>query len=146
MKPRVGILITAFICLSAVFAFAETKVEAQVDKDTLSTDELLTYKLVVTTSEKKLASLAVASFDGFKVVSKAQSSTVSFAKGKARSVYVYVFMLSAQKTGKLTIGASCVEAGGKKYSAESFKIRVTKGKVKVPKAPDKKSKEPQYIL
>jgi hypothetical protein len=123
------------VCTLLVFVFlaaalAQTEIKAEVDKTTLSTDETLTYKIVVTSSEKVLPQPKVPGFEGFKVVSQAQSSTISFVRGGAKSILVYAFILAPKDKGKFRITPSSIKVKDKQYSSPAFEIEVKPGKEK----------------
>lgn len=142
------ILALAFV-LSAAPLFAETAIRAEVSKTSISTDDTLTYKLSVTTTENNLPEPKLPKFDGFEVISQAQSSNLSFARNEMKSTMVFEFVLVATEAGKFKIGPSTIKAQGETYSTDSFEIEVAQGKLK-PKAPEEipppESDEPQYTL
>jgi hypothetical protein len=117
--------------------FAQTCVKAEVDKTTLTQDETITYKLIITSSEDKLPQPEIAAFNGFDVISQAQSSTISFVKGTARTNLVYAFILAPTKAGKFKIGPSSIRIKNKTYSTDSFEVEV-KGEI----IPERKPKQP----
>ena len=146
------IFIFSFLSL----AFAENIIKAEVDKTSLSTDEDLTYKTIITSSEKKLPSPQVPKFEGFDIVSQAQSSTISFVKSEIKTILVYVYILAPTNIGKFKIGPSTIKIENKTYSTDTFQIEVIQGKTKPKNLPEKKlplpekpqpeSEEPQVTL
>jgi len=138
-------------------AFADTSVKAEVDKLSLTTDEALTYKLVITSSAKKIPQPKLPKFEGFAVLSNAHTSQISISSGRQKTLVVYVFILAPAKTGKLKIEPSQIEIEGRNYSSPAFEIEVGPGKSKPqekprqkPPLPEKESpartKEPQFTL
>jgi len=115
------------IFVSYASALAQTEIKAEVDKTSITADELLTYKVVVTSSEKELPSPKFPEFAGFRIVSQAQSSTVSYVKGGAKSILVWAFILAAKDKGKLRIGPSIIKVKEELYSTQSFDIEVKPG-------------------
>lgn len=156
MQIRFIIFIAAFIFLFMANVFAQTSIKAEVDKTSLSTDEDLTYKTIITSSEKKLPSPQVPKFEGFDIVSQAQSSTISFVKSEIKTILVYVYILAPTNIGKFKIGPSTIKIENKTYSTDTFQIEVTQGKAKPKNLPEKKlplpekpqpeSEEPQVTL
>lgn len=156
MKTGVILLFCFFSLRFASGALAETSIKAEVDKLSLTTDDTLTYKLVVISSGKNIPSPVIPKFKGFNVLSQAQSTSISFAKGKAETQLVYVFILVAHSEGKLKIEPGAINIGKETYSSEQFEIEVKQGKTKpqIPKqrvTPEDKesfpeSKEPQITL
>ena len=130
-------------------ALADITVKAEVDKVAITTDELLTYKLAISSSEKNIPSPQLPEFKEWAIVSQAQSSTVSFQKGGAQSVLVFVFILLPKKSGKLNIEAAQITVKGKLYAAETFQIEVKQGNARLPEEPSPEipdSNQPKYNL
>jgi hypothetical protein len=129
MKNRF-VLLVIFIFLFTAIAFADTSVKAEVDKLSLTTDEGLTYKLVITSSAKKIPQPKLPKFEGFIALSNAQTSQISISSGTQKTLVVYVFILAPVEIGKLKIEPSQIEIKGKSYSSDAFDIEVKPGKVK----------------
>jgi hypothetical protein len=129
MKKIISFL-ALIVFVFAAAALAETDIKAGVDKTSLTTDEMLTYKLIITSSEKNLPDPEFPGFAGFEVVSQAQSSTVSFVKGAPNCILVYAFVLVAQNKGRFQIAPSSIKVKRKTYSTQSFEIEVKPGKEK----------------
>ncbi len=138
------VLIAIFLLVDIVFA-QDLSIKAEVDKTSLSSDENLTYKLIITSSEKKLPSPQIPKFAGFNVISKAQSSTISFAKSEIKTIVVYAFILAPSDIGKFKIEPSTIKVNDKTYSTQEFEIEVTKGKGKPQPKPEKKPALPKEI-
>lgn len=110
--------------------FAETSIKAEVDKTKINTDEVLTYKLIITSDEKNILNPQFPKFDGFGVLSTAQTSQVSFTKGIQKIGFIYVFILVPTNIGKFKIEPSTIKIKNKTYPTETFEIEVTPGKTK----------------
>ncbi len=146
---KIKLLLTGilFILFVSTNSFAETSIKAQVDKASITTDDLLTYKITITSTEKKLAEPKVPDFKGFSVESISQSSSMSFAKNDINTALVYTFILAPDDTGKFQIGPSQITIKGKTYSSEAFEIGVKQGKAKPQALPiQPESGEPQTTL
>lgn len=141
------VLSLIFVFLFIASALAETKIKAEVDKAKLSTDEGLTYKLTITSSTSNIPLPVLPKFADFFIISQAQSSSISFIQGGAKSILVYTYILAPQNAGKLKIEPSKITIEGKAYSSEEFEIEVTPGKAKPkPKTPPvKPPAEPSEI-
>jgi hypothetical protein len=151
------IIITAVIILSfAVRAFADTSIKAEVDKASLTTDDEITYKIIVTSSEKNLPAPQPPEFTGFSILSQAHSSTVSFVSNEVKTILVYAFILAPTQTGKFKIKPASIKIKNQVFSSDAFEVEVTQGKEK-PKTPfeqkpslpeefPSESKEPQITL
>lgn len=117
-------------------AFSEITFKAEVDKTIITTDELLTYKVTVKSSEKKMPQPEIPEFNGFKVISQSHSSAISFGRGSMQTTIVYIFVLSALDMGRFKIDPAFLKLKDKVYTSESFEVEVSPGKTK-PKPPIK---------
>jgi hypothetical protein len=108
-------------------AQAETSLKAEVDKTNITTDDELTYKLVISSSAKKIPQPKLPKFEGFVVLSKAQTSQISIVKGVQKAFVIYVFILAPAQTGTLKIEPSHIQVEEKDYSSDGFEIVVTQG-------------------
>lgn len=117
-------------------ASAETKFKAQVDKLKLSTDEALTYKVSVVSSEKNLPVPDFPIGEGFNILSRFQNSQVSISQGQLKVLANYVFILQPNKSGKLKIAPSTIKINNQIFTTDSFEVEVKQGKIKPqPKEP-----------
>lgn len=142
-----------FLMLASTAVFAETALQAEVDKLSITTDDVLTYKITIKSQEKKIPDPKVPEFKGFGVVSKLQSSSISFMKDEVNTLVSYIFVLSPQEAGKFKIEPSQVRTGAKVIMSEEFEIDVIQGKGKAvpeqeipPRKPLPESDEPQYTI
>lgn len=131
-----------FICQS----LAQTQIKSEVDKIRISTEEALTYKLTVTSSEKKITQPKFPEFKDFAVIWQAESSKVSFTKEGAKTMLIYTFILAPKNTGRFSIGPAQIKAEGKVYTSEKFEIEVTPGNLKPRALPDEKPPTPKKVL
>ena len=129
MKTRYGffLLVVFLFLFAASKAFAEIKIKAELDKTGITTDEIITYKLTVSSSEKKLPAPKFAQFSGFNIVSSLQSSNISFSQGSMRSVITYSFVLAPTAAGIFKIPPSHIDFNNRRYESEDFEIEVKKG-------------------
>lgn len=128
MNKRFIFWMFLFVLLITGQALAETTIKAEVDRQALSTDEELTYKVIITSSEKQLPAPELPKFEGFSILSQADSSTISFVKGEIKTILVYAVILVPTAPGKFSIGPSTLKLKDKIYSSDSFEIEVTQGK------------------
>ena len=149
MKIKSIFLLVLFFLSAVLPSFADTAIKAEVNKTSISTDDTVTYKLQITTSEKSLPSPTLPKFEGFQVITQAQSSDISWGKPQMKAAAVFEFVLAPAEAGKFKIEPSTLKVMGKTYSTESFEIEVTQGKQR-PQIPQEKpqpeSEEPQYTL
>lgn len=147
MKKIIAALILVF-GLTGI-AFAETSIKAGVDKAELTTDNILNYKLTVTSSEKQVPLPQLPDFKGFRIVTQAQSSAINFSNGEAKTIFSFIFILFPVETGELVIGPASIKVAGETYSTDSFKIKASQGKAApdTQPAPDMPASGlPQYSL
>jgi len=153
---KISLFTVIFSFLFLASAFADTSIKAEVDKLKLSTDETLTYKLTIISTDKRLPASQVSGFDSFSVLSQIESSNMSFEKNGIKTTLIYEFILAPTDVGKFKIAPSSIKIGNKNLSTDSFEIEVTQGKAKSQAPPESKpavpeqgqpeSEEPQVTL
>jgi hypothetical protein len=119
---------------------AEVTIKAEIDKTSVTTDEVVAYKILITSDSQTRPVLEIPKFEGFKVLSQAHSTTINFTKVGAKNLNVYAFILLPLRIGKLKIEPSKLKVGDTNLFSESFEIEVKEGKQK-PIAP-KEEKPP----
>ena len=119
----------------AVSAFAETLIEAEVDKTQMTTDEMITYKVTISSAQKNIPAPQIPEFEGFDVLSQIQSSSFSLGRNESKADLVFTYILVPQEAGNINIPPSQIKVKGKTYSSEAFEIEVKQGKIK-PALPD----------
>ncbi len=124
MKAKITLIAVLFILCGWIMAFAETTIKAEVDKLSITQDEDITYKLIITSSAKIISEPRLPDFAGFTVLSQAESSTVSLVKSGVKSVLVYAYVLAPVEPGKIKIKPSRVKADNKVISSQEFEIEV----------------------
>lgn len=155
MKSILLTIVIIFLLSADVFA-QDFSIKAQVDKNTITLDEAFTYKIIVNSSEKQIPQPQIPEFKGFDIISKLQSSSISWVKGNPKTVLSFTFILVPTEIGKFKIEPSIIKIKNKTYSTDSFEIEVTQGKAK-PKTkpkpyppeetrPDTETESPQITL
>lgn len=144
------------LAVSAIFLFLqsgfteELTFKAEVDKAELSADEMLTYKLTISSTLNNIPEPMFPDFSGFNVFSRAITSKVSVSRGTKSVCLGYIFMLRPTAAGIFTIKPAELKIGDKTYSSAEFKIKVKPSGVKpgltpkpAPKnaSPDNKNEE-----
>lgn len=127
-----------FIFMFSAHSFAQTFIKAEIDKVSLATNEAVTYKLTITSSERQLPPPQLPKFEGFKVVSTTKVSNISFAKNKVKTITVYTFILYPNEIGKVKIEPSSIKIKEKTYQTEEFQIEVIQVEVKPQVPPEQK--------
>jgi hypothetical protein len=128
-KPmkKIGLLIF-FIFLFIGAACAESTIKAEVDKKRITADEEIVYKITVVSGEKNSPEVKLPRFDGFNVISSAESSTVSFLNKGLTTHFLFVFILEPRTTGTLKILPATLKTAAGSLATEAFEIEVTPGK------------------
>lgn len=126
--------------------FAQTSIKAEVDKTSITTDETLTYKIIITSSEKEILNPQLPKFAGFKVISQVQSSQISLGGSENKTVLTYQFILVPIDIGKFKLEPATVKIKNEVYSTDSFEIEVRPGKTKSKTQPEQKPSLPEEIL
>lgn len=144
-KYALGLLILISIFFTRPYAFADIAIKAEIDKSDITTDETITYKLVITSSEKKIPIPRMPEFQGLKVISQAQSSTFSFLKNGAKTILVRAYILAPVKVGKFKIGPSIIKFRDKTYSSEEFEIQIRQGEAPILPSPREKTPFPYKL-
>lgn len=148
MKSKSVILISLFILIFTSGAFAEiptTSIKAEASKTKITTDDSLTYKIIISSNEKRLPVPGVPKFAGFTVVSQAQSSNLSLAQGELKTTLVYAFVLVPNHIGKFNIPPASIKIGDQVHSSASIEIEVI-DKPSLPQEPQIQSDQPQITL
>jgi hypothetical protein len=130
---KIIILSVIFACLFIKSTFAQATIKAEVDKTSLTTDEVITYKLIITSQEKNIPDSQLPKFTGFKIISSAQSSSVTFVKGSMKTIAVYALVLLPVDSGKLKIEPASIKINNETFSTDAFIVEVRKGNAE-PKA------------
>ena len=110
-----------------VLAQADVRFTASVDRDHITTDEMLSLDLTLAGAFLSSSQPEFASLEGFAVVGTSQSSQYSVVNGQQSSRIVFTYRLRPTTTGKLTIPSVSVEAGNQTYETLPVTIEVTQG-------------------
>jgi len=143
-KINLAVLFLLFFCVLPVYA--EITLKAEVDKKKMTTDEVLTYKVVVASTHQALPAVELPKFEGFRLLSQANSSTISFVKGEAKTILVYACVLAPQEKGKFTLGPSTIKIKDSVISSESFEIEVAQGKNRPPEKTQPQPRKEEVTL
>lgn len=124
------ILVILLVFFLAFNLFAETSIKAEVSKKSITTDEVVTYKIVIFSSEKSIPAPQLPKLEGFQVISRANYTSFNFSANGVKNSFVFIFVLAPDKTGELSIPPVTLKINNETYSTESFKIEVKQGKRK----------------
>lgn len=124
----------AFILLFPFIARAEEVIKAEVDKQDISQDQTLTYKITIS-AQGNITAPQFPKFTGFKVLSQVQSSEISVVKGGVTSVMVYAFILMPNVPGTIKIEPATIKIKDKTFLTDGFEIHVNPSRKAVPSTP-----------
>jgi hypothetical protein len=111
-------------------AWADPTIKAEADKTSITIDQVLTYKLIVVSRQKDIPSLKIPAFKGFAVISRVQSSSVSFQKGGLQTNLMLIFRLRPEQAGRVKIEPAQVLVQGKAYATEALQIEIKPGSIR----------------
>ena len=128
----------ALSCAVAVPVRADEplKVAAHVDKTEVPVGGILMYSVSIAGAAVRPPAV-LASFEGFKIVSQAQSESVQVHSGKTATLLTLRYALMPTASGKQVLGSVRVEYQGKTYKTNPIEITVLPGQA--PAEPSEKS-------
>jgi hypothetical protein len=124
MKLKFYILLFLFLG-TALFAVAQVKFTASVDKSEVGTTERFEITFTVNSSAEKFVP---PTFDGFLVEAGPNvSQSMTVINGVSSGAIAYTYDLVAIKAGIFTIGPASIAVAGKTFKTQPIKIKVVKG-------------------
>ena len=130
MKNKAIIPVIFFIFFCVNTASAETMIKAEVDKTSITTDETITYKLSITSTEEKVSAPELPKLEGFRVLSQIKSSSFSLFSKDIKTSLIYTYILAPVEIGMLKIEPSKIKIRGQELLSNSFEIEVKQGMIK----------------
>ena len=147
MKARFIIPALSFVLFFAASACAQISIKAEVNNTSITTNDNLTYKLVITSAEKNIPSPQMPKFEGFDVLSQAQSSTLSLAASNIKTTLTFTYILAPKEKGKFKIEPAIIKLKDEVFSSVAFEIEVKQGSLpSLPPQQEQETKEPQVTL
>ena len=147
MKTRFMVLALSFVLFITASACAEIIIKAEVNNISITTNDNLTYKLVITSTEKNIPSPQMPKFEGFDVLSQAQSSTFSLTANNIKTMLTFTYILSPKEKGKFKIEPAILKLKDKVFSSTAFEIEVKQGPLpSSPPQQEQETEEPQVTL
>lgn len=116
------------VCSSACFAQVELK--AEVDKQKISTDEGVVYKLLITAAGEPMPQPELPAFQDFNITAQVSTSNIEIAGNESKFTVLYIFVLAPKAAGKFVIESATAKAQAGVVSSGQFEIEVTQGKKK----------------
>lgn len=100
---------------------------AQVDADSITTDDTATLTLTLTTPDGSAPRLNLPALDGFDIVGSQTASQYSIVNGQTSAGMVYAYRLKPTHTGDLEIPALHLAISGQNLSTDALTVHVTQG-------------------
>lgn len=110
-----------------VFAQTPSVIRADVDRTSLSTDELLVLTIIIDTTAGALSSPNIPPLDGFEILSRSSGNQISIINGDMSMVETHTYMLHPIGAGELTIDPITVNHNGQVYATHPITIQVSQG-------------------
>ncbi|MGE5308259.1 MAG: BatD family protein [Deltaproteobacteria bacterium] len=121
------VLTLALLLGMSGLCFAQTTLKAELDKQKITADETVTYKLTIVSSEGQVPRPEFPDLKAFDVLSQVQSSNITFTGQGMKTMLVYVLVLLPRNEGTLQIPPASLTAGGRKMLSDSFTLQVSPG-------------------
>lgn len=128
----IGAAVASLVALSG-YAWGQLSVTAEVDRDSLTLDELV--QLTVTVAGSTLSRLeepTLPELDGLRVIGTSTQQSFSLVNGRMQSSYSFVYTLQPTRTGKLVIPSIAVTAKGRTYRTAPLTVDVSAGTGRTP--------------
>ncbi len=132
----IGIISILLIGLLALPAGAQSPVTAEVDRNRLSTDEVLTLKVTIDSSAGQPSQPALPALDGFELLGSSSGTQISIVNGDMSMQATYSYSLHPTQAGQLVINPIAVQIDGQTYSTQPIMIEVSQGTGQVQPAPN----------
>ena len=130
-KPKIYITVLSTIFLSLlsipVYAQAPTVITAEVDRSTLTTDEVLILSVTIATGSAAASEPRLPALDGFDLVATSTSTQLSIINGVMKSEKVFHYTLHPSAAGEMTIGPILTDQNDQAYQTAPIKVSVSQG-------------------
>lgn len=129
-KKLLVVLMTIIILGVAVtpaMAQGQDVVTAQVDRDTLTTNDTLVLTVAINTAAGKATPPTLPALDGFQVVGSSSGTSMSIVNGNVSRHATFNYHLQPTKIGDLVISPITVRVGGNDYSTNPIQVSVIQG-------------------
>lgn len=135
-KVITAIISVLLMGILALPAAAQSPVTATVDRNRLSTDEVLTLTVTVDSSAGQPSQPALPPLDGFEILGSSSGTQISLINGEMSMQASYSYSLHPTQTGQLTISPISVQVGGQVYNTEPITVEVSQGTGQVQPSPN----------
>lgn len=130
---RIALLAVALLGVSGLWftskAHAQSPygLQAQIDADTITTDDTVTLTLTLTSPDGRAPKLNLPALDGFNVINTQTASQYSIVNGQTSTSMAYAYELQPTQTGDLVIPALHLNMNGQDLTTEALTVHVTQG-------------------
>lgn len=131
-----GIISILLVGILALPTAAQSPVTADVDRNRLSTDEVLTLKVTIDSSAGQPSQPALPPMDGFEILGSSSGTQISLINGEMSMQATYSYSLHPKETGQLTISPISVQIGGQLYTTDPILVEVSQGTGQVQPRPN----------
>lgn len=133
----VGLIIALLFGTAAIPAFAQSQdiLKAEVDRTSLSTDEVLVLTVSVDASYGNPSQPQLPPMVEFELVGSSSGTQISIINGNMSQQATFNYNLHPLQSGDLVIGPVIVTIGGNTYHTEPIQVHVTQGTGQVQSAP-----------
>ncbi|UCC53519.1 MAG: BatD family protein, partial [Anaerolineaceae bacterium] len=138
-KTKVFVVTIISLLLIGVFALpgsAQSPVTAEVDRNRLSTDEVLVLKVTIDSTAGQASQPALPALDGFEILGSSSGTQISIVNGDMNMQATYSYSLHPTQAGQLMINPVSVQIDGQLYSTQPIMIEVSQGTGQVQPAPN----------
>ncbi len=119
------LLFLSFVGVSA--AQGQETIVAQVDRTTLSTDEMLTLTVTINAASMNSPTPSLPNLQGFNIMGTSTSSQMSMINGAVSSRLSHLYRLQPYEAGDLVIEPIHVTMNGQTFSTEPIVVHVVQG-------------------
>ena len=121
------LLLAIAIGSSRQLVLAQTPIQADIDRTTVSMDEQLTLRVTVTGGSLNVPSPDLSKLQDFAVVSTSTSTQVSIINGHMTSQGIFTYRLQPLRTGQSFIPSVSVVVDGQTYQTDPIAIEIIAG-------------------
>ena len=118
--------------------FAETTIKASVDKTSVTTDDIITYTLEISSGEKAIPDPTLPHFEHFSILKQVQTNNLSVGEKGVTSSVTFQFALAPAEAGTFIVEPAQIKVKDQVYKSEAFTIEVKPGTARP-------SQEPQEL-
>ena len=125
VKKICALLLLSILFLPGIFAKEKNiNISAKTNKNQVSAGRPFIYTITLKCKSLRGLKITPPDFSGFDILSKSTSTSYNFSQGKPSIKYTLTFLLSTQKTGKITLPKLKVCYHGKEITSPDVVIEI----------------------